>query len=47
MHAGVPLSEIVVDTTDVPASWVMEVGEVLPEPGAEEVWLAAHHTMTA
>lgn len=41
-HAGVPLSEIIVDTTDVPASWVMEGGDVLPEPGEEEAWLAAH-----
>jgi phenylpyruvate tautomerase PptA (4-oxalocrotonate tautomerase family) len=47
VHAGVPLNEIIVDTTDVPASWVMEGGEVLPEPGEEEVWLAAHDAMTA
>lgn len=46
-HASVPLSEIIVDTTDVPASWVMEGGQVLPEPGEEEAWLAAHHAMTA
>lgn len=41
-HAGVPLSDIIVDTADVPASWVMEGGEVLPEPGEEEAWLATH-----
>ncbi|MEM8589812.1 MAG: tautomerase family protein [Pseudomonadota bacterium] len=41
-RAGVPLSEIVVDTTDVPASWVMEGGDVLPEPGQEDAWLEAH-----
>ncbi|MEM1194475.1 MAG: tautomerase family protein [Pseudomonadota bacterium] len=29
-------------TTDTPASWVMEGGDVLPEPGEEEAWLAAH-----
>lgn len=42
VHAGVPQSEIIADTTDVPASWVMEGGDVLPEPGEEEAWLAAH-----
>ena len=41
-RAGVPLSEIVVDTTDVPASWVMEGGDVLPEPGDEDALLEAH-----
>lgn len=46
-HAGVPLNEIIADTTDVPASWVMEGGDVLPEPGEEEAWLAAHHPATA
>lgn len=29
-------------TVDVPARWVMEGGEVLPEPGEEEAWLAKH-----
>ena len=41
-HAGVPLCDIIADTTDVPASWVMEGGDVLPEPGEEAAWLAAH-----
>ena len=27
--------------SDVPASWVMEGGQILPEPGQEEEWLAA------
>ena len=27
---------------EVPASWVMEGGAVLPEPGAEAAWLARH-----
>lgn len=26
--------------SDVPASWVMEGGKILPEPGQEEEWLA-------
>ena len=43
-HAGVPLAEIVVDTTDVPAGWVMEGGDILPEPGEEAAWLEAHQT---
>lgn len=33
--ADVPLTEIIVDTTDVPASWVMEGGELHPEPDDE------------
>jgi len=31
-----------VATVDVPARWVMEGGEVLPEPGDETAWLAQH-----
>ena len=42
-HAGVPLDEIMMATIDVPASWVMEGGDILPEPGEEEEWLKAHH----
>ena len=42
-HTGIPLHKIAVGTTDVPASWVMEGGDVLPEPGEEEEWLRAHH----
>ena len=41
-HTGIPLSEIIADVTDVPANWVMEGGDVLPEPGEEEAWLALH-----
>jgi len=36
------VEEIQVVTVDVPARWVMEGGEVLPEPGEEEAWLAKH-----
>ncbi len=32
-HAGVPRKQIIADTTDVPASWVMEGGDFLAEPG--------------
>ncbi|QFT78753.1 tautomerase family protein [Erythrobacter sp. THAF29] len=34
-------------TTDTPASWVMEGGDILPEPGDEEAWLAAHEAKLA
>ena len=41
-HAGVALDEIAARTADTPASWVMEGGDLLPEPGDEAEWLAAH-----
>jgi phenylpyruvate tautomerase PptA (4-oxalocrotonate tautomerase family) len=31
--------ELVVSVADVPASWVMEKGMIMPEPGEEEAWL--------
>jgi phenylpyruvate tautomerase PptA (4-oxalocrotonate tautomerase family) len=34
--------EVLVATVDVPARWVMEGGELLPEPGQEESWLERH-----
>ena len=34
--------QVLVATADVPARWVMEGGEILPEPGEEEAWLARH-----
>lgn len=42
-HAGIDLSAIGMLTTDVPASWAFEGGEVMPEPGEEAEWLARHH----
>jgi len=39
---GVATGSVGVITVDVPASWVMEGGDLLPEPGEEEAWLAAH-----
>ena len=42
-HAGIPLDEIVVVTQDTPAKWVLEGGEIMPEPGEEAEWLAKHH----
>jgi phenylpyruvate tautomerase PptA (4-oxalocrotonate tautomerase family) len=35
-------AKITVFTKDVPASWVMEGGALMPEPGEEGDWLAAH-----
>ena len=39
---GVEADDVTVTTRDVPASWVMEGGALLPEPGEEEAWLARH-----
>ena len=39
---GCAPGEVGVATVDVPASWVMEGGELLPEPGEEAEWLARH-----
>ena len=41
-HAGLALEGIVVDIRDTPASWTMEGGAVMPEPGEEAAWLAAN-----
>lgn len=35
-----------VATVDVPSKWVMEGGELLPEPGEEAEWLEKHHQQT-
>lgn len=42
LHTLTPLDDIRVETADIPASWVMEGGDLLPEPGEEGAWLAAH-----
>ncbi|MEL6829361.1 MAG: tautomerase family protein [Pseudomonadota bacterium] len=47
IHAGIPLAEVAMMTTDVPASWVLEGGEIMPEPGEEAEWLARHHAQPA
>ncbi|WP_299326930.1 tautomerase family protein [Parasphingopyxis sp.] len=41
-HAAIPPDDIVVMIRDTPASWVMEGGDIMPEPGEEAEWLAAH-----
>ena len=46
-HAGIDLDAIGMMTTDVPASWAFEGGEVMPEPGEEAAWLARHKQTSA
>ena len=46
-HTGLEASGVHAFTTDTPASWVMEGGDVLPEPGEEEAWIAAHEAKLA
>ena len=46
-HTGLAEEHLHTFTTDTPASWVMEGGDVLPEPGEEEAWLAAHEAKLA
>lgn len=46
-HTGLDEQSLHTFTTDTPASWVMEGGDVLPEPGEEEAWLAAHEAKLA
>lgn len=41
-RSGIASEAIHAFTTDTPASWIMEGGDVLPEPGEEAAWLAAH-----
>lgn len=40
---GIGNDEIDMATQDIPARWVMEGGDLLPEPGEEEAWLEAHN----
>ncbi|MEM1153234.1 MAG: tautomerase family protein [Pseudomonadota bacterium] len=39
---AVNASEVGMSTRDVKAQWVMEGGDVLPEPGEEAAWLRRH-----
>jgi phenylpyruvate tautomerase PptA (4-oxalocrotonate tautomerase family) len=39
---GIASGEVAVVTVDVPARWVMEGGDILPEPGDEAAWLERH-----
>lgn len=44
---GLDRDDVVMSTRDVEAKWVMEGGELLPEPGEEAAWLARHADTTA
>ncbi len=46
-HAGLQLDDIQVVIRDTPASWVMEGGDIMPEPGEEEAWFTAHEAKQA
>ncbi len=46
-HSSLDADTVHVHTADTPASWVMEGGDILPEPGEEEAWLAAHEAKLA
>ena len=41
------LADVTMSTRDVEARWVMEGGELLPEPGEEAAWLARHAEASA
>lgn len=40
-------NDIITMIADTPASWVMEGGDLMPEPGEEAAWLAAHEAKMA
>lgn len=48
VHArtGISRDQIGMTIGDVPASWAMEGGDVMPEPGEEAAWLEAHAAKT-
>lgn len=45
-QAGLAEETVMVNTVDVPASWVMEGGDILPEPGEEAAWMERHLAKT-
>ena len=45
-RADVDSQTVSVLTVDIPADWTMEGGRLLPEPGAEDDWLAAGQAET-
>lgn len=46
-RTGLAGDDIGARLSETPASWVMEGGDVLPEPGAEAAWLVAHEARRA
>ncbi|MEM8501257.1 MAG: tautomerase family protein [Pseudomonadota bacterium] len=41
-HAGISMEDCDAYVAETPASWIMEGGEIMPEPGEEAAWLKAH-----
>ena len=46
-HTGIALEDIAAITADTPASWVLEGGHIMPEPGEEAEWLKKHQGQPA
>ena len=44
---AVDLDSVAMSTRDIQAKWVMEGGDLLPEPGEEEAWLKKHNEKMA
>ena len=44
---GISRDQIDMATQDIPAKWVMEGGDLLPEPGEEDAWLKLHNEKIA
>lgn len=40
-HGGVNAEQVAARIDETPASWVLEGGEIMPEPGEEAEWFAA------
>lgn len=40
-HGGVHAQQVEALIRETPASWVMEGGEIMPEPGEEDAWFEA------
>lgn len=38
--AGLSSRQVAVSLIGVPSAWIMEGGRIMPEPGAEDAWLA-------
>lgn len=46
-RSGIGLDAISMTSSDLPASWIMEGGDILPEPGEEAAWLEKHEASNA
>ena len=41
-HGGLDDAHVDAEIRETPASWVLEGGEIMPEPGEEAAWFEAH-----